>query len=58
MTEYSVEKFYNEYDIKQEDTIVAVLDSGTNARKVCDLLNEYEVMKNFLCGFGKAIIEV
>ena len=42
MTEYSVEKFYNEYAIKQEDTIIAVLDSGTNARKVCDLLNEQE----------------
>ena len=42
MTEYSVEKFYNEYAIKQEDTIVAVIDSGTNARKVCDLLNEQD----------------
>ena len=42
MTEYSVEKFFNEYAIKQEDIIIAVLDSGTNARKVCDLLNEQE----------------
>ena len=42
MTEYSVEKFYGEYAIKQEDNIIAVLDSGTNARKVCDLLNEQD----------------
>lgn len=42
MTEYSVEKFYDEYAIKQEDKIIAVLDSGTNARKVCDLLNMQE----------------
>ena len=42
MTEYFVEKFYDEYAIKQEDTIIAVLDSSTNAKKVCDLLNEQE----------------
>ena len=42
MTEYSVEKFYNEYALKKEDSIIAVLDSGTNARKVCDLLNEQD----------------
>ena len=42
MTEYSVEKFYNEYALKKEDTIIAVIDTGTNARKVCDLLNEQE----------------
>ena len=40
MTEYSVEKFYDEYALKKEDTIIAVIDAGTNARKVCDLLNE------------------
>lgn len=40
MTEYSVEKFYGEYALKKEDIIIAVLDSGTNARKVCDLLNK------------------
>ena len=42
MTEYSVEKFYNEYALKKEDSIIAVIDSGTNARKVCDKLNEQE----------------
>ena len=42
MTEYSVEKFYNEYALKKEDSIIAVIDTGTNARKVCDLLNEQE----------------
>lgn len=42
MTEYSVEKFYGEYALKKEDSIIAVVDSGTNARKVCDLLNEQE----------------
>jgi len=42
MTEYSVEKFYDEYALKKEDTIIAVIDTGTNARKVCDLLNEQE----------------
>ena len=42
MTEYSVEKFYNEYALKKEDSIIAVIDTGTNARKVCDLLNEQD----------------
>ena len=42
MTEYSVEKFYSEYALKKGDTIIAVIDSGTNARKVCDLLNEQD----------------
>ena len=42
MTEYSVEKFYSEYALKKEDSIIAVVDSGTNARKICDLLNEQE----------------
>lgn len=42
MSEYFVEKFYNEYALKKEDTIIAVIDSGTNARKVCDLLNDQE----------------
>lgn len=42
MTEYSVEKFYSEYALKKEDSIIAVIDSGTNARKVCDLLNEQD----------------
>lgn len=42
MTEYSVEKFYGEYALKKEDSIIAVIDSGTNARKVCDLLNEQD----------------
>ena len=42
MTEYSVEKFYDEYALKKEDMIIVVIDSGTNARKVCDLLNEQE----------------
>ena len=42
MTEYSVEKFFDEYALKKEDMIIVVIDSGTNARKVCDLLNEQE----------------
>lgn len=42
MTEYSVEKFYNEYALKKEDSIIAVIDTGTNARKVCDLLNDQD----------------
>ena len=42
MTEYSVEKFYSEYALKKEDSIIAVIDSGTNARKVRDLLNEQD----------------
>lgn len=47
MTEYSVEKFYGEYALKKEDSIIAVIDSGTNARKVCDLLNEqYKQIKS------------
>lgn len=42
MTEYSVGKFYSEYALKKEDSIIAVIDSGTNARKVCDRLNEQD----------------
>lgn len=42
MTEYSVEKFYDEYALKKEDIIIVVIDSGTNARKICKLLNEQE----------------
>jgi hypothetical protein len=42
MTEYFIEKFYNEYALKKEDTIIAIIDSGTNAKKVCDLLNEQD----------------
>ena len=40
MTEYYVEKYYNEYALKKEDAIIAVIDTGTSAIKVCDLLNE------------------
>ena len=39
MTEYYKENFYNEYAIKKEDTIIAIVDSGSNARKICDELN-------------------
>lgn len=42
MTEYSVEKFFDEYALKKEDTIIVVIDSGTNAKKICNLLNEQE----------------
>ncbi len=41
MTEkrYFKEDFYNEYAIKKEDTIIAIVDSGSNARRICDELN-------------------
>lgn len=41
MTEkrYIKENFYDEYAIKKEDTIIAIVDSGTNARKICNELN-------------------
>ena len=41
MTEkrYVKENFYDEYAIKKEDTIIAIVDSGTNARKICNELN-------------------
>ena len=39
---YVMEKFYNEYSIKKDDKILAVVDSGTNARKICKELNNQE----------------
>ena len=36
---YVKENFYDEYAIKKEDTIIAIVDSGTNARKICNELN-------------------
>ena len=39
---YVMEKFYNEYSIKKDDKILAVVDSGTNARKICEELNNQE----------------
>ena len=38
---YFKEDFYDEYAIKKEDTIIAIVDSGTNARKICDELNSF-----------------
>lgn len=40
MTEYYKENIYNEYAIKKEDRIIAIVDSGSNARKICNELNE------------------
>lgn len=37
--QYVKENFYDEYAIKKEDTIIAIVDSGTNARKICNELN-------------------
>lgn len=37
--QYFKENFYDEYAIKKKDTIIAIVDSGTNARKICDELN-------------------
>ena len=39
MTEYYKENFYDEYSIKKRDTIIAIVDSGSNANKICDELN-------------------
>ena len=41
MTEkrYFKEDFYDEYAIKKEDIIIAIVDSGSNANKICDELN-------------------
>ena len=44
MTEYYMEELYDEYAIKKEDTIIAVIDSGSNARRICKLLNEQEAI--------------
>ena len=67
MTEkrYFKEDFCDEYAIKKEDTIIAIVDSGTNARKICDELNtlhdENEQLRKLL-NIGrtnaKAIIDV
>ncbi len=42
MTEkrYFKEDFHDEYAIKKEDIIIAIVDSGSNARKICDELNQ------------------
>ena len=37
---YYKENFYDEYAIKKEDTLIAIVDSGSNAKKICDELNE------------------
>ena len=39
MAKYYKENFYDEYAIKKEDIIIAIVDSGSNARKICDELN-------------------
>ena len=48
--EYYTEKFHDEYAIKKRDTIIAIVDSGTNARKICDelntIFNENKMLKN------------
>ena len=36
---YFKENFCDEYAIKKEDIIIAVVDSGSNARRICDELN-------------------
>ena len=49
---YFKEDFYNEYAIKKEDIIIAVVDSGSNARRICNELNalyeENEQLKQFI----------
>ena len=50
MTDYYIEKFYDEYSINKDGMIVAIVDSGSNARKVCDLLNELEKENAILRG--------
>lgn len=39
MTEYYKENFYDEYSIKKGDIIIAIVDSGSNANKICNELN-------------------
>ncbi len=39
MTEYYKEDFYNEYAIKKGDTTIAIVDSGSNARRIVECLN-------------------
>ena len=36
---YFKEDFYDECAIKKEDTIIAIVDSSSNARKICNELN-------------------
>lgn len=45
---YVVEKFYDEYCIKKDDVILAVIDTGTNARKICKVLNSQEEQQQLL----------
>lgn len=49
MTEkrYFKEDFYNEYAIKKQDTIIAIVDSGSNARRICNELNALHEEKEY-----------
>lgn len=50
---YFKENFLDEYAIKKEDIIIAVVDSGSNANRICDELNalndEKENWKSIAC---------
>ena len=55
---YSVKDYYIWDNVEQCQVITFDGSGRIFADNVCALLNEHEVMKNFLCGFGKAIMEV
>ena len=48
MTEYYKEDFYDEYAIKKGDTTIAIVDSGSNARKIVECLNNLHEEKEYL----------
>lgn len=58
MTErYTVEGYYIFDNVEKCQVILFDRMSTLHAKEVCRLLNEHEVMKNFLVGIGKAIME-
>ena len=58
MTErYTVEDYYIWDNLTNNQVILFDRVSTIHAKDVCKLLNEHEVMKNFLVSIGKAIME-
>ena len=54
---YSVKDYYIWDNVDKDQVIVFDQVSRSKAEDVCELLNEHEIMKNFLCDIGKAIME-
>lgn len=54
---YSVKDYYIWDNVEKTQVMTFDKSSRIFAKDICKLLNEHEVMKNFLWGVGKAIME-